>query len=216
MRGLNHVVFSFLWMGIAISAPGQTRPETSLSKVGELIVSTSFNEPTPKTRKKAIHGWQAAIGEWWIEDEALHGDELPEDNHHSSCTYKIEATDLIISAKFRLGTASQLAIGCRDSVAPHHHLARTYVTKDAIWVTRMSGISKTTKSEKLAELKIPLDPEAWHTLTIEILGDHFQARVNGQLIQARHERFQDAKGIVALISKGQGAQFKDVSIWKAM
>lgn len=35
------------------------------------------------------------------------------------------------------------------------------------------------------------------------------------VVEAHHNRFRDAKGIVALITKGQGAQFKNVSIWHA-
>jgi len=79
----------------------------------------------------------------------------------------------------------------------------------------MSGIAKTTKAVKIAELKTPIDPEAWHDLTIEINGDHYRAKVDGHVIEARHARFADAKGLVALIVKGQGAQFKDVTLWKA-
>jgi hypothetical protein len=33
----------------------------------------------------------------------------------------------------------------------------------------VSSCAKTSKSEKLAELKTPIDPEAWHTITIEIV-----------------------------------------------
>ncbi len=186
-------------------------PTTTISEPTTVIVSTPFDQPTPPTRKGAINGWQAGIGEWSVKD----GDELEENHHPSSCTYRFEATDMIITAQFRLGTATQIAFACRDTVPPNNHLGRTFISKDAIWVTRMSGISKTTKSEKLAELKTPINPEAWHTITIEIVGDHYRATVDGHVVEAHHERYKDAKGIVALINKGQGAQFKNVSIWHA-
>lgn len=200
---------------LAVAATAQTPPKTSICKPGEVIVSTPFDQPTPPTRKGAINGWQAGIGEWSVKDGALHGDELAENNHPSSCTYRFEATDMIITAQFRLGTATQIAFACRDTVPPNNHLGRTFISKDAIWVTRMSGISKTTKSVKLAEFKTPIDPEAWHTITIEIVGNHYRATVDGQVVEAHHERFKDTKGIVALVNKGQGAQFKNVSIWHA-
>lgn len=204
-----------LALGLVVSSNAQTPPATSISTPGSLIVSTPFGEPAPLTRKGPIQGWQAGIGEWCVKDGALHGNELTEDHHPSSCTYRLEASDLIIKAQFRLGTATQIAFGCRDTVPPNNHLGRTYITQDGIWVTHMSGISKTTKSTKIAELKTPLDPEAWHDITIEILGDHYRATVDGKVVEARHARFKDAKGIVALINKGQGAQFKNVSLWKA-
>ncbi len=200
---------------LASVANAQTPPKTSICQPGEVIVSTPFDEPTPPTRKGAINGWQVGIGEWSVKDSALHGDELAENNHPSSCTYRFEATDMIITAQFRLGTATQIAFACRDTVPPNNHLGRTFISKDAIWVTRMSGISKTTKSEKLAELKTPIDPEAWHTITIEIVGDHYRATVDDHVVEAHHERYKDAKGIVALVNKGQGAQFRNVAIWHA-
>jgi hypothetical protein len=33
--------------------------------------------------------------------------------------------------------------------------------------------------------------------------------------EAHHERYKDAKGLVAQITKGQGAQFKNLSRWHA-
>jgi Domain of Unknown Function (DUF1080) len=193
----------------------QTPPAAKITIPGKLIVSTAFDQDTPPVRKKSIHGWSAAIGQWQVKDGVLHGDELKEDNNPSSCTWKLGATNMIISAQFRIGTAAHVAFGCRDSIPPNHHLARTYVSKDAIWIVRQSGIAKTSKSEKLAELKTPVDPDTWHNLTIEISGDHYRATVDSHVVEARHERYKDAKGLVALITKGQGAQFKNVAIWHA-
>ncbi|MEZ5384233.1 MAG: family 16 glycoside hydrolase [Prosthecobacter sp.] len=206
---------ALLFLSLAFSAFAEKPQKKPIGTAETLIVSTAFDQPTPPTRKGQINGWQAGIGEWSVKDGALHGDELAENNHPSSCTYRMEATDMILTAQFRLGTATQIAFACRDTVPPNNHLGRTFISKDAIWVTRMSGISKTTKSEKLAELKTPIDPEAWHTITIDIIGDHYRATVDGHVVEAHHERYKDAKGIVALVNKGQGAQFKNVSIWHA-
>jgi len=188
-------------------------PAATLGTPDKLIVATAFDQDTPKTRKKPILGWSAAIGEWWVADGALHGDEVAEDKHASSCTYATEATHLVISAQFRLGGAQHIAFGCRDHIKPHHHLARTFISRDAIWITHMSGIAKTTKSQKIAELKTPLDPEAWHSITIEIIGDRYRAQIGEHVVEAKHPRFADAKGLIALITKGQGAQFKNIALW---
>ncbi len=166
-------------LAISFAAAGallaQTPPVTKITIPAKLIVSTAFDQDTPPVRKKPIHGWSAAIGQWQVKDGVLHGDEVKEDNHPSSCTWKLDATNMIISAQFRIGTAAHVAFGCRDSIPPNHHLARTYISKDAIWIVRQSGIAKTSKSEKLAELKTPIDPNTWHNITIEISGDHYRA-----------------------------------------
>jgi len=205
-------LFSLLFASLALASSATEPPATVLCQPDKLIVATPFDQPTPPTRKGPIQGWQAGIGEWTVKDGALHGTELESDHHHSSCTYRLDATHLIIKAQFRLGTATQIAFGCRDTIAPNNHLARTYISPSAIWITHMSGISKTTKSEKAAELKVPIDPDAWHTLTIEIIGEHYRATIDDHVIEASHPRFKDPKGIVALINKGQDAQFKNVSL----
>lgn len=212
---MKPLLLSLAALALSLQLATADTPAATICTPTKLIVSTPFDQATPPTRKGAINGWQAGIGEWSVKDGALHGDELAENNHPSSCTYRFEATDVIITAQFRLGTATQIAFACRDTVPPNNHLGRTFISKDAIWVTRMSGISKTTKTEKLAELKTPIDPEAWHTIMIEIVGDHYRATVDGHVVEAHHERYKDAKGIVALVNKGQGAQFRNVAIWHA-
>ena len=110
-------------------------------------------------------------------------------------------------------TRKKPILGCRDHIKPNHHLARTFISRDAIWITHMSGIAKTTKSQKIVELKTPLDPEAWHSITIEIIGDRYRAQIGEHVVEAKHPRFADTKALIALITKGQGAQFKNIALW---
>lgn len=199
----------------AVFAEATDPPQTAISTPDRLIVFSAFDQAHPKARKQPLLEWKAGIGEWWIADGALHGDEVAEDKHASSLTHPVNATHLVIHGEFRLGTAKQIAFACRDDIKPHHHLARTFISPDAIWITHMSGIAKTTKSKKIAELKMPVDPDAWHSITIEIIGDHYRLKIGGHVLDAKHSRFADGKGIIALVTKGQGAQFRNVSIWHA-
>lgn len=181
----------------------------------EAIVETAFDQQTPPIQKGMISGWKAGLGEWRIDDGALIGDELPENNHASSLTHRLEATHLIITAEVQLGTAQQIAFACRDTVPPNLHLGRLYITPDKLWIQHMSGIAKTTKAEKLVTKKVKLDPEKWYNVTIEIIGDHYRAKVGKEEIEATHSRFADAKGIIALVNKGQGAKYRNVALWHA-
>jgi hypothetical protein len=196
--------------------------ETSMEEAGikfgvttEVIVQTAFDQQTPPIQKGMIFGWKAGMGEWRIDDGALIGDELPENNHASSLTHRLEATHLIITAEVQLGTAQQIAFACRDTVPPNLHLGRLYITPDKLWIQHMSGIAKTTKAEKLVTKKVKLDPEKWYDVTIEIIGDHYRAKVGKEEIEATHSRFVDAKGIIALVNKGQGARYRNVALWHA-
>lgn len=192
-----------------------TMGETKLGVPTEAIVETTFDQDTPRTRKGDMAGWKAGIGEWRIEEGSLIGDELPEDNHPSSLTYQFEADHLIIKAQVQLGSAQQIAFACRDTVPPNLHLARLYITPDKLWIQRMSGIAKTTKAERLVAKEVSLKTDEWYDVTIEIIGDKYCAKVGEEEIEATHERFADAKGIVALVNKGQGARYRNVALWRA-
>ncbi len=188
---------------------------TKLGDIGKVIVETAFDIDTPPTRKGDVMGWTAGIGEWRIEEGALIGDEVAEDNHASSLTYRFEATDLILQAQVQLGTAEQIAFACRDTVAPGLHLGRLYVTPDKLWIQHMTGIAKTTTAERLITIDVELDPEKWYDITIEIVGDTYRATVGDEELEASHPRFADAKGILALTNRGQGAKFRKLSVWHA-
>ena len=41
-----------------------------------------------------------------------------------------------------------------------------------------------------------------------------RAQVNDQVVEGHHARFADEKGLVALIVKGQGGQFRNVTLWQ--
>ncbi|MEM1441885.1 MAG: SHD1 domain-containing protein [Verrucomicrobiota bacterium] len=188
---------------------------TTLGTIGEVIVETVFDEETPATRKGDVLGWKAGIGEWRVEEGALIGDEVPEDNHASSLTYRFEATNLIIQAQVQLGSATQIAFACRDTVSPGLHLGRLYLTPEKLWIQHMTGIAKTTTAERLVTVDVDLDPEEWYDVTIEIVGDTYRATVGEEELEASHPRFADAKGILALTNRGMGAKFRNVSVWHA-
>ncbi|MEM0897079.1 MAG: SHD1 domain-containing protein [Verrucomicrobiota bacterium] len=187
----------------------------TLGSIGDMIVETAFDEETPAIRKGDVLGWRAGIGEWRVEDGMLIGDEVPEDNHASSLTYRFEASHLIIQAQVQLGTSEQIAFACRDTVAPGLHLGRLYVTPEKLWIQHMTGISKTTTAERLVTVDVDLDPDDWYDVTIEIVGDTFRATVGEEELKASYPRFADPKGILALTNRGKGARFRNVSIWHA-
>lgn len=189
--------------------------DTTLGTPTEVIVATAFDEDTPRTRKGDVAGWTAGIGEWRIEGGALIGDELEENHHPSSLTYRIEATNLIITAQVKLGEAEFIAFACRDTVPPNNHLGRLYLTPDQRWIMHMTGIAKTSTAKKLIIEDLQIDTDKWYDITIEIIGDRYRAKIGEEIIEAQNPRFADAKGIVALVNKGKGARFRNVALWHA-
>ena len=197
-----------LGMGVVLSLSSP-----ALAEEGEVLVSSSFSEAVARCGKgNAIEGWRIGKGEFEVRDGSLVGYELPADNHASSITQRLEASNLVLTAEIRLGNASLLAFACRDNVAPHHHIGRLYVAPSKIWITHMTGIAKTTTSKKLIQEKVELDPERWYPVRIEIMGERYKASVGEFEIEGSHPRFQTEKAIVALVNKGEGAQFRKVEI----
>ena len=58
-------------------------------------------------------------------------------------------------------------------------------------------------------------PDTWHHITVEISGERWLAMIDGRTLEANHERFKDQKGRVGFVARGEGAQFRNLAIWKA-
>jgi hypothetical protein len=194
-------------------------PETQLVTPTELITAEAFDRPE-SLPAKGQPGWHGGIGEWRIEGGVLtEKDEKPSEKrpngHEAVCEHVTEAGDVVITAEFKLGGSPQVGFVCRDTLNPNNHLGRVLITPKGLSLLKMSGISKETRREVLQTIETPMDPDAWHSILIEISGDRWQARVGPHLLSARHERFKDLKGRIGMVARGEGAQFRNVAVWKA-
>jgi hypothetical protein len=194
-------------------------PETQITIPGQLVTAEAFDR-TEALAPKGTAGWRGGIGEWRVEGGVLHAkDEKPSaarpNGHEAVCEYVTELSDMIFTAEFKLGTSPHVGFVCRDTHNPNHHLGRIMVTPDSIWLQKMSGISKQTKKEILQSIEAKFDPEEWYAIVIEISGDQWLARVGPHTLKDRNDRFKDLKGRVGMVAKGEGAQFRNVAVWKA-
>lgn len=199
-----------------------TPPQTQICQAATLVAAEKFDRPASLAKEKqpGTEGWRAGIGTWSIKDGAAHAvQEGPGKNrpngHEAVCEHLADLGDLVLSGEFRLGASPQVGFVARDTHAPNHHLGRVVITPTAIWIQKMSGIAKETRREELRKIEVSLDPAAWHRVTVEICGDRWLARIDGHVIEARHERFKDRKGRVGMVARGEGAQFRNLSLWSA-
>lgn len=213
----------FLFFYFSMTAVGWTAdvkpPETQFTVPGQLITAEAFDR-AESLAPKGTAGWRGGIGEWQVEGGVLHAkDEKPSparpNGHEAVCEYVTELGDLIMTAEFKLGTSPQVGFVCRDTNNPNHHLGRIVVTPNSILLQKMSGISKQTKKEILQTIDTKFDPEKWYAIVIEISGDQWSAHVGSHTLQSRNDRFKDPKGRIGMVAKGEGAQFKNVAVWKA-
>ena len=203
-----------------VDAAEPTPPQTVISVPDALIAAESFDRPESFAAKGTTTGWRGGIGEWKIVEGAAYAiqegpSEKRPNGHEAVCEHITDLGDLVLTGEFKLGASPQIGFVCRDTHNPNHHLGRVVVTPDAIWIQKMSGISKETRREELVKLEVKTDPEVWHKITIEVSGDHWRARIDDQMIEARHERFHDRKGRVGMVARGEGAQFRNLALWSA-
>lgn len=60
-----------------------------------------------------------------------------------------------------------------------------------------------------------LDPQAWLRITVEVCDNRWFVRMSDHVLEARHTRFQDRKGRVGMVARGEGAQFRHLALWSA-
>jgi len=209
---------------VASQALAQTPlpPATQTCQPDMLISAEKFDKPEAfaKEKQSGTEGWRAGIGTWSIKDGAAYAlqegpSEKRPNGHEAVCEHIVDLGDYVLTGEFKLGASPQVGFVCRDTNKPNHHLGRVVITPAAIWIQKMSGISKETRREELKKIEVKLDPEAWHRITMEVCGDRFYAKIDDHVLEATHERFKDRKGRVGMVARAEGAQFRNLSLWSA-
>ena len=195
---------------------------TQTCQPDKLIAAEAFDRPESfaKPNQSGTEGWRGGIGTWSIQDGAAYAvqegpSEKRPNGHEAVCEHIVDLGDYVLTGEFKLGPSPQIGFVCRDTNQPNLHQGRVVITPNAIWIQKMSGIAKETRREELKRIEVQLDPNTWHRITIEIIGDHFFAKVDGHVLEASHERFKERKGRVGFVAKAEGAQFRNVAVWSA-
>ncbi|MCC9608503.1 DUF1080 domain-containing protein [Blastopirellula sp. JC732] len=219
-RPLAIVVSLSLFSFVLANEPAP--PKTQQLQPTKLISAEKFADQSAfgVKGKPGANGWRAGIGEWTIVDGAAYEkSERPSEKrpngHEAVCEVVTDLGDLVLTGEFKLGDSPQVGFVCRDTNQPNHHLGRVVITPKAIWIQKMSGIAKETRREELTRVAAEIDPKAWHTVTVEVSGDRWIARIDDITLEAQHERFADRKGRVGMVARGDGAQFRNLALWDA-
>ncbi len=196
-------------------------PITKLVTPGKLIATEKFDQKgsvgTQKKRGKT--GWATVLGNWKVVDGAAYGTMEPPSakrpkGHAAGCDQLVDLDDFVMSGEFKLGDAPQVGVIMRDSNQPPLHLGRVLITPKSIWIQKMTGIAKETRHEILTQIRVPIDPNTWHTFVVEVQGDQFLAQIGDHVLETKHPRFADRKGRIGFVASGNGAQFRNISLWE--
>ena len=197
-------------------------PATQNCQPDKLIAAEKFDKPESfaKEKQPGTDGWRGGIGKWSIKNGAAYAvqegpSEKRPNGHEAVCEHLVDLGDLVLTGEFKLGASPQVGFVCRDTNKPNHHQGRVVITPTAIWIQKMSGISKETRREELKKIEVKLDPNTWHRVTVEVCGDRFFAKIDDHILEATHERFKDRKGRVGFVARAEGAQFRNIALWSA-
>lgn len=211
----------FFASSLALSAD-PIPPTTQTCQPDKLIAAEAFDKPESFTKQKqpGTDGWRGGIGTWSIKDGAAYAvqegpSEKRPNGHEAVCEHIVDLGDYVLTGEFKLGPSPQIGFVFRDTNKPNLHQGRVMITPTAIWIQKMSGIAKETRREELKKIEVTLDPNTWHSITIEICGDHFFAKIDDHVLEATHERFQERKGRIGFVARAEGAQFRNVALWSA-
>lgn len=216
-----HQFFLFLASVSTLSAE-PVPPVTQACKPEALVSAEAFDraDSFAKERQPGTDGWRGGIGIWSIRDGAAYAvQEAPSEKrpngHEAVCEHIVDLGDYILTGEFKLGASPQIGFVCRDTHQPNHHQGRVVITPSSVWIQKMSGIAKETRREELKKIEVSLSADVWHRITVEVCGDRFLVKIGEHVLEARHERFKDRKGRVGFVARAEGAQFRNIELWKA-
>lgn len=196
------------------TAPGAPKKDlrSLMAERGDLLFRDSFIPGEWEKRwGKSGGAWQA--GEWKAEDEAVRCRELPEEKHHTTLMTKVDVGDVIIQFSFKFEDCDQVFVGFDAK----EHIARVFITKDKLRLTKTTGIGPTTKSENIDEVPVKLEPGTWHTVLLEIVGTEMIADIDETwFAYGSMDGIEIPKTSCSLMTSGKTgvAWFDEVAVWK--
>lgn len=187
--------------------PNQAEPETVMCQPGKLLLSDDFDQPLAKT-------WRVPKGRWEIVEGALQGTEIPADMHGAVIRANLKLHNAVIQYSFKLDGAKTTTFSLNDAKG---HNSRVLVRPGG-FIARKDDHDKAGPDQAavLQAVQTPISTGQWHTLTIEINGPEFLARLDGkQIAYGTDDSIAVEKTNVGLTVSGESVSFKNLRIWDA-
>lgn len=191
---------------IALALPALAADKPLLGVPGRLVYENALSAGVPE-------GWTVAKGKWEAADGALRGAELAADNHGAAMRKTMPLQDFIIQFEVKLDGAKGTSLSIND---PKGHLARISVAPTAVRVTK-DDHDKTgpDKAAIFGALKADIQPGAWTTVRLEIVGDTMLGKAGEIVACGTHEQLAGPKSNFGLTVAGETASFRNFKVWEA-
>lgn len=187
---------------------------------GRLLLSENLdhapadlNEDAPLTRMK--RGWKMWSGKWEFAGGAMKGTQLPADGRGAVAACVLPLVNVIVQFELRFIDCRQVHFRFQDSVP--EHIARVIIGRDG-FSAQKDDHDHQGPDQPLPFGKIPLagSAESWRTVTVEVLGQHFRATIDGKTVSGSHPLIATTKHFFDFVVSGGSAEFRNLRVWEAL
>jgi len=196
-----------LTVAAVTASDGPAPPKTHLAEPGKLVFRDDMTGLPGKE-------WKASKGKWAPADGGLRGSEVKAEMHAAVLRRDLPFRDVVIQYSFKLDGANATALGFNKAKG---HLSRVNINKNGFSVRKHdSDKDGPDKPVEFEAKKVAIEPGAWHTLVVELVGKEMVATLDGtHVAYGGHDALDAEKVNFVLTVAGESATFKDLRVWEA-
>ena len=204
--GCSLLVMSFVPATVSplLGEPTAALP-VELGRTGAVSLEDHFD------REQTGDAWQVAKGSWTIANGALVGKEVPADKHAAVATIGGSHRNSVIRFRFQLNGARQFALSLNKQ---RGHLFRVVVTEHGLTLSLDKDKSDPeSKAQVLARAQGVIEPNHWHMLQLEMVGDRVVARTDSGLkVAGQHASLDCDKPGYRFVVSGESVHIDDLVV----
>lgn len=187
-------------------AEKQAQLTCELAQPGAVVLQDNFD------RTERGDAWTVAKGDWSIADGSLVGKELAADKHAAVASIGGRHRDSIVRFSFQLNGAKQFSFSLNKAQG---HLARLNITEQGLTLLMdKDKADPQSKPQVLAKAQGVIEPNHWHTLQVEIVGDRISARTdNGLKVSGQHADLACEKPGYRFVVSGESLRIDDLVVY---
>jgi hypothetical protein len=182
-----------------------TAPQTLMLQPGKLLVSEDLNQPFGKE-------WFGKPGKWQVVDGVMRGSQVAADMHAGVRRREVKFTSAIVQFQFRLDGAKIMSLSMNGDKG---HVCRVRVNSEGFTALRDKDKKTNDPAVVLDKRDVKIEPNAWHTLVVEMAGKEMLARLDGKHVAfGANDGLTAPKTSVGFTVSGDGVSFKELRVYE--
>ena len=172
----------------------------------EAVLRDEFTSP------KLGAEWRVIKGSWEVRDGALHGVQLPAENHAAVLRRELPLHDFIaeFQFKFEAGKAVKLVLN-KDTV----HIATVAFWPGMLTIDKQPERNSGKQIRRLDSQKVSLSADEWHSASVEVIGNNILAVVDHHLCVLGSDEGLDIDKTDFDFAANESATLKNIKFHKA-